>query len=62
MKDSVDIKVEAYPKCSVCDAAYVLRRFNNLTRGCGEWAWQRDCKCRRGEPVACREERAKGAE
>lgn len=54
------VKIKAYPKCSECDTAYVLRKafVFHTTSGKGtkkatlneEWVWQRDCKHKKATP------------
>jgi hypothetical protein len=40
----------AWPKCSQCDVAFVLRRMLSLSQG-WLWLWQRDCKHKSAETV-----------
>lgn len=45
-------EVKAYPKCSECGTAFVLRlcfHFGAGDLGHG-WLWQRDCKHKKAEP------------
>ena len=45
---------QVYPKCSECEAPYVLRMgfdFGAKRPGAATWAWFRDCKHKKAPPV-----------
>lgn len=44
-------RIEVWPACPTCEAAYVLRRSISVSTGRWEWLWQRDCK-HKSPPVA----------
>jgi hypothetical protein len=50
VSDEVNPNPTAWPACSQCNAAYVLRRCLRFGTGGFEWLWQRDCKHKYAEP------------
>lgn len=67
MSDDITVNPQAWPVCSECNTAYVLRRailFTTGTKGKKSeinegWAWQRDCKHKKAEAVLQRAHVAK---
>lgn len=59
MSDDITVNPPAWPACSECNTAYVLRRailFTSGTKGKGAeinegWVWQRDCKHKKAKAV-----------
>jgi hypothetical protein len=49
VSDEINPNPRAWPVCSHCEVAFVLRRLLSFSSGSFIWAWQRDCKHKNAE-------------